>query len=172
MTRDAATADHTFGGVSIIRADAYGYHGWRDLLVLIRAAFAPMNGRIDPPSSALGLTPDDLRLRAARETLFIAERDGRLAGCLFLAARSGYHYIGKFAVTPALQRTGIGRRLLEAAEAAARSAGSPAIMLETRVELVENHAAFRRMGFHEVGRTAHPGYTRPTSVTMRKSLQP
>jgi hypothetical protein len=44
--------------------------------------------------------------------------------------------------------------------------------LQTRVELEENHAAFRAMGFAEAGRTAHPGYDRPTSITFRKDLPP
>ena len=46
----------------------------------------------------------------------------------------------------------------------------PALELQTRVELGANHAAFQRLGFVEVGRTAHDGYDRPTSITFRKSL--
>jgi phosphinothricin acetyltransferase len=39
--------------------------------------------------------------------------------------------------------------------------------LKTRVELVENQAAFARMGFVEIGQTSHAGFPNPTSVTMR-----
>ena len=46
----------------------------------------------------------------------------------------------------------------------------PLIELQTRVELTANHRAFRALGFVETGRTAHQGYDRPTSVTMRKRL--
>jgi hypothetical protein len=42
--------------------------------------------------------------------------------------------------------------------------------LQTRVELVENHAAFSRMGFAKTGESAHPGYDRPTSITMRRAV--
>ena len=42
--------------------------------------------------------------------------------------------------------------------------------LQTRVELTGNQRAFRSLGFVETGRTAHQGYDRPTSVTMRKRL--
>jgi hypothetical protein len=42
--------------------------------------------------------------------------------------------------------------------------------LQTRVELTENHATFRAMGFVETGRTAHPGYDR-TSITFRRALR-
>ena len=48
--------------------------------------------------------------------------------------------------------------------------GKPALELQTRIELTGNHAAFRRMGFVETARTAHPGFDRPTSITFRKRL--
>ena len=49
-------------------------------------------------------------------------------------------------------------------------AGKPMLELQTRIELTANQAAFRKLGFHETARTAHAGYDRPTSVTMRKVL--
>jgi hypothetical protein len=42
--------------------------------------------------------------------------------------------------------------------------------LETRVELTQNHAIFRRLGFVETTRKAHPGFDRPTSVTFQKRV--
>ena len=65
---------------------------------------------------------------------------------------------------------GLGRVMLDHAERRARALGRPALVLQTRVELVENHAAFARMGFAETGRTAHAGYDRPTSVTFTRHL--
>ncbi len=153
-----------------IHRGAAGFDRWDDLLALILRAFAPMHGRIDPPSSALLLTPDGLRLKASEERLFLAFGGCRLAGCAFLAERQGYFYLGKLAVEPELQGRGIGKALVAAVERYARRAGKSAIELETRVELVENHATFARLGFIEIGRTAHSGYSRPTSITMRKEL--
>lgn len=147
-----------------------GFAAWDDLLALIGRAFAPMDGVIDPPSSALALTPASLRDKAGQETVFLAHAGARLAGCLFMAARADRFYLGKLAVDPAMQRQGIGRRLVEAAEDAARQAGKPVLELQTRVELDANHRAFERLGFRETGRTAHPGFARPTSVTMRRDL--
>ena len=57
-----------------------------------------------------------------------------------------------------------------AVEDLARSRGKAAVELQTRIELTGNHAAFARLGFHETERTAHEGYIRPTSITMRKVL--
>jgi hypothetical protein len=58
------------------------------------------------------------------------------------------------------------------ADAMARALGRPLLELQTRVELTENHAIFAALGFREVGRTAHPGYDRPTSVTMERPVPP
>lgn len=154
----------------VVRHGVRDFDGWDELLALILRAFASMQGRIDPPSSALLLTPESLRQKAATEHLFLAFHGNRLAGCAFLAERPAHFYLGKLAVEPGLQGRGIGRALVAAAEEFSRHAGKPAIELETRVELTENHAAFARLGFAETGRTAHPGYISPTSVTMRKAL--
>jgi hypothetical protein len=59
---------------------------------------------------------------------------------------------------------------MRAVEDLARERGKDAIELQTRIELTTNHAAFARLGFRESGRTAHEGYDRPTSITMRKVL--
>jgi hypothetical protein len=59
---------------------------------------------------------------------------------------------------------------MQAVEQLAREGGKDAIELQTRIELTANHAAFARLGFRETERTAHPGYDRPTSITMRKAL--
>jgi ribosomal protein S18 acetylase RimI-like enzyme len=79
-------------------------------------------------------------------------------------------YVGKFAVAPGAQGRGIGRQLMHAAESFARDRGLATIELETRIELVENHATFAALGFRKVAEKAHPGYDRPTSITMRKPL--
>ena len=97
-------------------------------------------------------------------------RDGTLLGCVFLKPKGDAFYLGKLAIRPALQGEGIGRRLFEASIEEARARNLPEIELQARVELTENRAAFAAMGFREVGRTAHDGYNRPTSVTMRYTI--
>jgi N-acetylglutamate synthase-like GNAT family acetyltransferase len=97
----------------------------------------------------------------------LAHRGSDLVGCLFLHPKNDALYIGKFAVSPALQHAGIGRKLMEAARDEARSRGIGTLELETRIELVENHAAFARMGFIKTAETSHQGFDRPTSIVMR-----
>jgi GNAT superfamily N-acetyltransferase len=150
---------------------APGFDHWDELLGLIMRAFAPMDGVIDPPSSAHLLSAESLRDRAGQETVFLALQDDRIAGCVFASERGADFYVGKLAIQPELQGRGIGRRLMQAAEDFARSRNKSAIELQTRVELTANHATFARLGFRETARTAHQGYDRPTSITMRKELK-
>jgi ribosomal protein S18 acetylase RimI-like enzyme len=79
-------------------------------------------------------------------------------------------YLGKLAVEPGQTRQGLARRLITQAELRARALGLPALELQTRVELTENHATFRALGFTEVARSAHQGYTSPTSIILRKPV--
>ena len=60
--------------------------------------------------------------------------------------------------------------MVDTAMARAAEMGLQGVELETRVELTSNHATFRALGFVESGRSAHPGFDRPTSLTFRKSL--
>ena len=143
---------------------------WDEVLALIMRAFAFMDGVIDPPSSAHLLTADTLRDKARRETGFVALKSDRIVGCVFALERADDLYVGKLAVAPDCQGLGIGRRLMRAVEDLALDRGKAALELQTRIELTANHAAFARLGFHEAERTAHEGYARPTSITMRKLI--
>ncbi|MDX8532678.1 GNAT family N-acetyltransferase [Mesorhizobium sp. VK25A] len=156
-------------GISIVRLAA-DFDRWDDLLALIRRAFAYMDSVIDPPSSAHRLTPENLRHKARQETAFLAMENGRIVGCVFALERTNDFYVGKLAVEPGIQGRGIGGRLMLAVEDFARRRGKHAIELQTRIELTANHATFARLGFGETERTAHEGYDRPTSITMRKVL--
>ena len=147
-----------------------GFDRWEELLELILISFRYLNGVIDPPSSALRLTPENLERKAAEEAVFLAHLDGRMAGCVFLAEKDDHFYLGKLAVDPSCQGRGIGRRLVAAAEGYVRTTAKAAIELQVRIELVDNQATFSRLGFRETGRTAHAGYDRPTSITMRREL--
>ena len=139
-------------------------YDWAGLLALIQRAFAGMEGRIKPPSSLDRLTADDL---AASEVWVIGTP---AQACMVLTPKPGRLYLGKLAVEPGLQGQGYGRALVRAAEQRALALGLAVVELETRVELVENQAIFGKLGFLEVGRKAHPGFDRPTSITFAKSV--
>jgi GNAT superfamily N-acetyltransferase len=138
---------------------------WRAVLGLIRRAFATMEGRINPPSSLRDLTPESLA--AAAEVWVLGDPP---RACMVLTPKPGHLYLGKLAVEPALQGQGLGRQMMAFAEARARDLGLPQIELETRVELTENHRFYLGLGYAEAGRSAHPGFTNPTSVRYVKGV--
>jgi ribosomal protein S18 acetylase RimI-like enzyme len=147
---------------------AAGDHDGATVLSLIREAFAFMDGRIDPPSSMHALTPASIADQARTGEVWVIGEPA--VACLFLTPKPDALYLGKLAVAAAHRGRGLARRLVDHAETRARVLGLPALELQTRVELVENQASFRAMGFVEVARTAHPGYDRPTSITYRRPV--
>jgi predicted GNAT superfamily acetyltransferase len=143
---------------------------WDGLHALLHASYAFMEGRIDPPSSLLRMDARALQTKAREEVLILAHDGARLVGCAFARLRDDCVYVGKVAVDEATRRRGVAARMIAEAEAIARAHARPFVELETRVELVENHAIFAALGFAKVGESAHAGYDRPTSITMRKPV--
>lgn len=156
--------------IDLLRIDPDRFTDWTALHALIMKAFAYMDGRIDPPSSAHRLTPENLREKASVEIGIVAIEDGQLLGCVFCKAEPETLYIGKFAISPKAQGKGLGRLLLTATENLARELGLGTLRLETRIELTNNHAVFGKWGFVKTAENAHAGYDRPTSIEMKKTL--
>lgn len=142
---------------------------WSAILRLIRDEFAYMHARIDPPSSMHRLTEADIAAKAESGEVWLIGAPP--VACMFLTLQSDSLYLGKLAVRADQRGKGLARALVGLAEGRARALGLPVVELETRIELVENQAAFLKMGFVEVGRKAHAGFDRPTSVTYRKLVQ-
>jgi len=145
-----------------------GDDDFREVLALIRATFAYMEGRIDPPSSMQRLTVADLARAAAEGEVWVS--GDPVLGCVVLTPSADALYLGKLAVADAARGTGLGRTLVARAEASALARGLPAVQLQCRVELTELHGFYRALGYAEAGRSAHPGFDRPTSVTFRKPV--
>ena len=57
----------------VVRRAPVDFADWERVRALILDAFAYMEGRIDPPSSALRLTPQSMAAAAATGTLLLAE---------------------------------------------------------------------------------------------------
>lgn len=156
--------------VEIVQIDEH-FEDWDALLALVLDAFDYMHPLIDPPSSALKLTPEALKTKAHEEIGYAALIDGKLVGCLFCRQSAPDRlYMGKVAVLPGLQGQGIGRAMLKAAEGVAHACGVKYLELETRIELDHNHKRFEKWGFRIVAEKSHPGYDRTTFVQMEKPL--
>ncbi len=147
-----------------------GFSDWHQLMGLLREAFAYMDSRIDPPSSLTMMGIEEFRVRAKEEALILAEEEGTIIGCAFAALRDDCVYVGKMAVAQSARGRGVARAMFAEAEALARRNERRFLELQTRVELLENQATFAALGFQKVGESAHPGYNRPTSITMRKPV--
>ena len=154
----------------VITVSPKKFSEWSALAELLREAFKYMGGRIDPPSSlgAMGVT--DFIQKAQDETLIVAQINNQLIGCAFAEIRDDCVYLSKVAVHQAYRRQGVTRSLFEAADELARQMGKECLELQTRIELTENYQAFRALGFIKVAETAHPGYSRTSSITMRRAV--
>ena len=146
------------------------YPHWQGILRLILDSFAYMEPRIDPPSSAHRLTIADMAAQAESGAVWVVEHNAAPIACLFANSQADALYLGKIAVADSHRGRGLLRRLIASAENEARARNLPRLELETRIELTENHATFARLGFVKTSETAHPGYDRPTSITMSRTI--
>ena len=150
----------------VLRRLGPGDEALHGVLSLIRTSFAYMEGRIDPPSSMHRLTQDAVDAQAHDGEVWAIEEDGRVVACVFLTPRPNVLYLGKMAVANTHRGKGLARRLVELARDRAVALGLPAVELQSRIELTENHSAFAAMGFKVAGETAHPGFDHTTSLTF------
>ena len=98
----------------------------------------------------------------------VAESDGKIAGVLVLAITSEGFLLENVAVDPSHRGQGLGRTLLELAEAEARREGFGSIYLYTHEKMTENLALYAKIGYVEFDRRSEKGLAR---VYMRKPLQ-
>ena len=138
------------------------------ILDLIRAAFAYMDGRIDPPSSMHRLS---VRAMAAHdgETWALGPRAAPHA-CMVLTPTAEGLYLGKLAVRADRRGRGLAGAMVGLAMDRALLLGHEDLILQVRVELTENRAVFERLGFRMIRQSAHPGFDRPTSITMARKV--
>jgi ribosomal protein S18 acetylase RimI-like enzyme len=113
-------------------------------LVIQRAAFGGNVG-------IMGVKP--LPLRADYDEIFathevwVTEQNGALQGMLILLPREDDLYIWSIATAPALHSTGVGRRMLAAAEVRARQLGRARMRLRTNEKLTKNVAWYTHHGY-------------------------
>lgn len=132
---------------------------------LVRAAYrhyVPRMGREPGPMR------DDYAAHQADGALWVCEHAGALAGVLVLCDHPDHLLLDNVAVSPAAQGLGLGRRLIDFAEAEARRRGYREIALYTHETMTENQALYLRLGWQEFARREEKGYQR---IYYRKPLE-
>lgn len=87
-------------------------------------------------------------------TVLLAERGGALLACVQVADRGdGRAYVGGFAVRPGEQGAGVGRAVLAAAEAHARTLGATEVEMTVIAQRTELIAWYDRRGYAPTGET-------------------
>jgi putative acetyltransferase len=104
---------------------------------------------------------------------FAAYREGEALGCAGLLERAGdYAEVKRLFVSPAARGRGVGRRLLDMLEAAARAREIPCLRLETGDAQPGALALFESLGYRRCGRFGDYPEDTPRSVFMEKRLDP
>jgi ribosomal protein S18 acetylase RimI-like enzyme len=98
--------------------------------------------RIDAPG---------VRSYMAKGKFLVAEDSGRLAGCVYVELRGDRGYLGLLGVDPPRQGSGLGRKLMDAAENYFREAGCRAIDLRIVSARTPLPSFYRHLGYLETG---------------------
>jgi GNAT superfamily N-acetyltransferase len=110
---------------------------------------------------------EDYALVIAESMVHVVEQAERIVGAIVLKTTEEGFYVDNVAVRPSARGTGVGRSLLEFAEAEAQRHGHLSIYLATHELMVENRALYARIGYVEYDHRVVNGYPR---VFFRKSL--
>jgi predicted N-acetyltransferase YhbS len=149
---------------------ACGAERAEDVHRLTQAAFGPY-GALEPPSGAVVESVERVAADLAAGGGAVAERDGIAVGCLRWRPRAdGDMYVGRVAIEPGEQGSGIGRALVAWAEGEARRQGRPGVSVGVRIALPANLAYFRRLGYEVTGEHSHEGFAQPTWLSLRKEI--
>lgn len=103
----------------------------------------------------------------ARHQVWVADANEEIIGGLVLILYADYILLDNIAVHPNYQGRGVGRALLQLADAEALRQGYGELRLYTHVTMTENIDLYTRIGWIETHRGEQAGYAR---VFMRKQL--
>jgi len=123
-----------------------------DIARLVNTAFRPERFFIDGDRT----NPEKVRALLQKGKFLLVEQVGILAGCVYVELRGERGYFGLLAVDPEVQRSGLGTRMVAAAEEYCRDAGCQFMGL-TIVNLRKELPGFyNRLGYTESGTLPFP----------------
>jgi N-acetylglutamate synthase-like GNAT family acetyltransferase len=137
---------------------------------LVNVAFCPERFFIDADRTS----PEKVRALMPKGQFLLIEEAGVLSGCVYVELRDERGYFGLLAVDPALQRSGLGSRLVAAAEEHCRAASCRSMDLTIVNLRTELPAFYHRLGYVESGTLPFPPDQHPNQpchlVRMSKPL--
>lgn len=120
----------------------------------------------------IGMKPAPMEMDYEHEIrehqVFVVEDAGQVVGSLVLGITEEGFLLDVIAVDPKYWGKGVGRIMLEHAEAEAKKQGFDSIYLFTHEKMTENQALYKRIGYVEYDRRLENGRKR---VYMRKPLE-
>jgi GNAT superfamily N-acetyltransferase len=117
------------------------------LVLLINSAFRVELPFIDGDR----IDAEGLRAYMAKGKFLVAEDAADLAGCVYVELRGDRGYLGLLGVDPPRQGTGLGRKLMDAAERYFREAGCCAIDLRVISPRAPLPTFYRHLGYLATG---------------------
>ena len=136
-----------------------------NVTALVNAAYGHYEERI-------GMVPrpmtDDYTEVIKNYQVSVAESHQALVGVIVLTVTDEGFLIDNVAVDPSYHGKGVGKALLEFAEAEARRAGFDSIYLYTHEKMTENLALYSKIGYVEYDRRSQGDFS---LVYMRKHLE-
>jgi ribosomal protein S18 acetylase RimI-like enzyme len=145
---------------------AAGVEDASNVAELIDAAYRHYVERIGGPPRPM---TDDYAEVIRDRRVTVAEAHGAIVGVIVLAVTDEGFLVDNVAVHPAHRGSGLGRALLELAEAEARRAGFDSIYLYTHERMTENLGLYARIGYVEYDRRSQGAFS---LVYLRKQLPP
>jgi ribosomal protein S18 acetylase RimI-like enzyme len=94
-----------------------------------------------------------------------------IIGCVELRVEGAKLYLGMLTVKPTLQKSGIGKKLMQAAEAHAREKGCTAIFMNVLTDRSELIAWYERQGYTDTGQRKPFAFTDPRYGFPKKPLE-
>jgi GNAT superfamily N-acetyltransferase len=122
------------------------------LAALINTAF-----RVEQPFiEGDRINPDGVRAYMQKGKFLLAEDAASLAGCVYVELRGDRGYLGLLGIDPSRQGTGLGRKLMDAAENYFREAGCSGVDLRIVSARTPLPAFYRHFGYQETGTALLP----------------
>jgi ribosomal protein S18 acetylase RimI-like enzyme len=139
----------------------------RDLPAIERVVYDAYKGYIPLIGKPPVPMSDDYGRQIEAGNVWVLLLDDQLVGLVVLVRQGGHMLLDNVAVAPERQGCGLGRALIDFAEAKVRECGYNEIHLYTNELMHQNLALYKRLGYQETARRLDSGFRR---VFMKKTL--